>query len=56
MAAGRVKLDRATPGSDLLLDLEVTALMGKRLEMQLSLAIAIHELHESEGRPLPSVQ
>ncbi|MEM9367935.1 MAG: hypothetical protein AAGD07_18230 [Planctomycetota bacterium] len=56
LAAGRVKLDRATPGSDLLLDLEVTALMGNQLERQLRLAITIHELHESEGRPLPSVE
>ncbi len=51
-ARGKIQIDEATPGSDLIVELEIYQLRGKRLARQKDLAIAIDNLHHASGAPL----
>lgn len=45
---GKIKIDEATPGSDLMVELEIHQLRGNRLALQKDLAIAIDNLNHAQ--------
>lgn len=46
---GRIRIDEATPGSDLVVELEIYQLRGDRLARQMDLAVAIDDFNHALG-------
>lgn len=49
---GAIRIDEAVPGSDLLIELKIAELEGKRIAIQKDLALAIDDLDHAQSMPL----